>query len=78
MTPIRNKVRRQSQFVRWIQAGAVAGTIMTAVVAIMILAVSNSAQSAQARVSRAEGAELRMLERHLLWGGSHEGYELLL
>jgi hypothetical protein len=71
MTGICNNVPLQKKFVSWIKAGAVIGIIMAAVIATMILAVSNSAQSTQGKTYRADRSELRAVERHLPWGGSH-------
>jgi type II secretory pathway component PulK len=71
MTGICYHVLPQGKFVSWIKAGTAIGIIMTAVVATMILAVSNSAQSAQAKIYRADRSELRAVERHLPWGGLH-------
>jgi hypothetical protein len=70
MTGICNHVLPQQKFVSWIKAGTAIIIIMAAVLAIMILAVSNSAQSAQAKNYRADRSELRAVERHLPWGGS--------
>jgi hypothetical protein len=72
------KLPRQGQLVRWIKAGAAVGTIMAIVVATTVLAVSNSAQSGQAKTYRAERAEFRALERHLPWSGARAGYQVLL
>jgi hypothetical protein len=69
MTEICNSVPLQGKFVTWIKAGAAIG-IITAVLATMILAVSNSAQSVQAKTYRAERSEFRALERHMPWTGS--------
>jgi len=77
MTLTSTKPRKVSQFGGWIKASAVAVTVMAAAVATMVLAASNSAQSAQAKTYRAEGTELRALERHLPWGGAPSGYQLL-
>jgi hypothetical protein len=63
-------VPSQEKLVSWIKAGAVIGLVMVGVVATMILAVSNSAQSAQARSCRAERSEYRAVEAYLPWGGS--------
>jgi hypothetical protein len=71
MTGICNNVALQKKFVSWIKAGAVIGIVMGAVLATMILAVSNSAQSAQAKTHRADRLEFRAVERHLPWSGSH-------
>jgi hypothetical protein len=65
MTGICNNVPLQKKLVNWIKAGAVIGILMAAVLATMILAVSNSAQSAQAKNYRADRSELRAVERHL-------------
>jgi hypothetical protein len=70
MTGMCNNVSVQNKFVSWIKAGAVIGTIIAAVLATMILAVSNSAQSAQAKSYRAERSQFRAVEQHLPWGGS--------
>jgi hypothetical protein len=70
MTGICNNAPLQGKFVSWIKAGTAIGIIMAAVLATMILAVSNSAQSAQAKNYRADRSELGAVERHLPWGGS--------
>jgi hypothetical protein len=71
MTGICNDVLLQGKFVSWIKAGTAIGIITAAVLAIMILAVSNSAQSAQGKTNRADRSELRAVEGYLPWGGSH-------
>jgi hypothetical protein len=71
MTGMCNNVPLQNKFVGWIKAGAVIGMVVAAVLATMISAVSNSAQSAQAKTYRADRSDYRGVERHLPWGGSH-------
>jgi hypothetical protein len=68
MTGTFNIAPARQKLARWIKAGAVIGLVMAGVVGIMIFAVSNSAQSAQARSYRA-GSEHRSVEVYLPWGG---------
>jgi hypothetical protein len=77
MTPICIKVAAQTQFVGWVKASAVAGAIMAAVVATMVSAVSNSAQSTQAKSYRAQASEFRALEPYLARSGSHSPDQLV-
>jgi hypothetical protein len=60
----------RKNFFTWIKAGAVFGMIIAAVLATMISAASNSAQSAQGKIYRAERSEQRAVERQLPWAGS--------
>jgi hypothetical protein len=61
----------RKNFVTWIKAGAVIGFVMAAVLATMILAVSNSAQSGQVKAYRSERLDQKAVERQLPWDGSH-------
>ena len=60
----------RKNFFTWIKASAVIGLVVTAVLATMILAVSNSAQSTQVKTYRSERLDQKAVEGQLPWGGS--------
>jgi high-affinity Fe2+/Pb2+ permease len=69
MTGIGNNTSLLRKFARWTKAGAALGLVIAGVLGIMILAVSNSAQSAQGRSYRAVHS-VGATETDTPWSGS--------
>jgi hypothetical protein len=70
MTGRCNNTSLLRKFARWTKAGAAIGLAVAGVLGIMILAVSNSAQSAQGRSYRAVHS-FGATEPDSRWSGSH-------
>jgi hypothetical protein len=70
MTRICNNPPMLRKFARWTKGGAEIGLVLAAVLGIMVLAVSNSAQSAQGRSYRAVHS-VGAIDADTPWSGSH-------
>ena len=78
MTRMCNNLSPQNHSGRWIRASFAVGAIVATVVATIVLAASNPAQSARAKAYRSHGFEFRAPEREPPWSGTLVRHPVLL
>ena len=73
-----NNLSPQNHSDRWTRASVAIAAILATVVATIVLAASNSAQSARAKTYRSHGFEFRAPEREPPWSGTLVRHQVLL